>query len=130
MRMSLLNCAPCPPSRLRALSIIDTRLRALPIINTRLRAYTSCVVVSIVSYSLRLKNPREATGPDFILLKVIKFASNVIDSHLCNIIIKGLEKNNYSEEPKAELVRSIFMKNETNKQDKKLYASKYSKWNV
>ena len=47
--MSLLNCAPCAPSRLRALPIINTRLhaytptrlRTLPIINTRLRAYTA-----------------------------------------------------------------------------------------
>ena len=82
--------------------------------------FLSCVVVSTVRYSLRLKNPREATGPDFIPLKVIKFASNVIDSHLYNIMIKDLEKNNYSEEPKTELVRPIFTKNERNKQGKKL----------
>ena len=94
--MSLLNCAPCLPSRLPALPIIDadlTRLRALPIINTCLGAFTlinkqltrlfwSCVVVSIVTYGLRFKNPRKTTGPDFIPLKVIKFASDVIDSHL------------------------------------------------
>ena len=39
----LLNYAPCAPSRLCALPIIDTRLtrlRALPIIHTRLRAFT------------------------------------------------------------------------------------------
>ena len=76
----------------------------------------SYVVVSIVKYGLRLKNPRKATGPDFIPLKVIKFASNVIDSHLYNIITKELEKNNYLEEPKIALVRPIFKKNERNKQ--------------
>ena len=76
----------------------------------------SYVVVSIVKYGLRLKNPRKATGPDFIPLKVIKFASNVIDSHLYNIITKELKKNNYSEEPKIALVRPIFKKNERNKQ--------------
>ena len=76
----------------------------------------SCAVVSIVKYGLRLKIPRKATGQDFISLKVIKFASNVIDSHLCNIIIKELEKNKCSEEPKIALVRSIFKKNERNKQ--------------
>ena len=80
----------------------------------------SCVVVSIVRYALRIKNPGKATGSDFIPLKFIKFASNVIDSHLCNIIIKELEKNKYSEEPKTALVRPIFKKNERNKQDKKL----------
>ena len=79
-----------------------------------------CAVVSIVRHGLRLKNPRKATGPDFIPLKNIKFASNVIDSHLYNIIIKDLEKNKYSEEPKTALVRPIFKKNESNKQDKKL----------
>ena len=57
--------------------------------------FLSCVVVSIVRYTLRLKNPRKATAPDFIPLKFIKFASNVIDSHIHNIIIKDLEKNKY-----------------------------------
>ena len=78
----------------------------------------SCVVVSIVRYGLRLKNPRKATGPDFIPLKVVKFASNVIDSYLHNNIIKDLEKNKYSEEPKTALIRPIFKKNERKKQDK------------
>ena len=68
-----------------------------------------CVVVSIVKYGLRLKNPRIGTGPDFIPLKVIKFASNVSDSHLYSII-KDLEKNKYLEEPKTALVRPIFKK--------------------
>ena len=63
-------------------------------------------------------------------LKVMKFALNVIDSHLYNIIIKDLEKSKYSEEPKTALVRPIFKKNDRNKQDKKLYARKYSKWNA
>ena len=45
-----------------------------------------CCVVSIARNGLRLKNPRKATGPDFIPLKVIKFASDVIDSHLYNIV--------------------------------------------
>ena len=55
----------------------------------------------MVRYDLRLKNPRKATGPDFIPLKVIKFASNDIDSQLYNIIIKDLEKKKYLEEPKT-----------------------------
>ena len=71
-------------------------------------------VVSIVRYSLRLKNPRKAIGPDFAPLKCIKFASNVVDTHLYNII-KDLEKNKYSKEPKAALIRPIFKKNERNK---------------
>ena len=64
--------------------------------------FLSCVFVSIVRYALRLKNPRKVTGPDFIPLELIKFASNVIDSYLCNIIIKVLEKNKYSEGPKTD----------------------------
>ena len=56
----------------------------------------------MVRYDLRLKNPRKATGPDFIPLKAIKFASNDIDSQLYNIIIiKDLEKKKYLEEPKT-----------------------------
>ena len=78
--------------------------------------FLSCVVVSIVRYDLRLKNSRKATGPDFIPLKAIKFSSNVIDSHLYNIIIKDLEKNKYSEEQKTALVRPIFKKDERNTQ--------------
>ena len=93
--------------RLRAFSLTSKRLTYLFLV--------LCSVVSFVRYGLRLKNARKATIPDFIPLKVIKFASNVIYSHLCNIIIKGLEKNKYLYEPKAALVRPIFMKNERNK---------------
>ena len=39
---------------------------------------------------------------------------NVNDSHPYNIIIKDLEKNKYSKEPKTALVRPIFKKNEKN----------------
>ena len=59
-------------------------------------------------------NSRKAAGSDFIPLKVVKFVWNVIDSHPYNII-KDLEKNKYSEHPKAVLIRSIFIKNERNK---------------
>ena len=52
----------------------------------------SCVVVLIVRYDLRLEDPRKSTRPDYIPLKVIKFASNIIDSQIYNIIIKDLEK--------------------------------------
>ena len=47
----------------------------------------------MVKYGLRLNDPRKAAGPDFIIQKVIKFASNVIDSHPYNFIMKDLEKN-------------------------------------
>ena len=78
----------------------------------------SCVVVS--KERLKLKSPRKATSPDFIPLKVMKLASNIVDSHFYSITIKGLEKNKYSGKPKTGLVRPIFKKSERNKQDKKL----------
>ena len=40
-------------------------------------------------------NPRKATVLNYIYLKVIKVASNVIDSYLCNIIMKDLQKPKY-----------------------------------
>ena len=61
--------------------------------------------ISLIEKSLK---PAKATSPDCIPLKVITFASNVIDSHLCNIILKDLEKNKYSEKPETALVRPIF----------------------
>ena len=73
--LSLLNCAPWVPSRLRALPIINTRLRALPIINTCLRAYTlyapyapwSCLVLCCcdwkVKYVLRIRSTEPFTFP-------------------------------------------------------------------
>ena len=102
---SLLNCTPCMPSCLCALPIIDThfaRLCALPIIDARLRSFTLtnkcltrffCIVFCCFSCKLRIKNLRKGTGPDFIPLKVIKFASNVIDPHHYNTIMQDLEKN-------------------------------------
>ena len=102
---SLLNCTPCMPSCLCALPIIDThfaRLCALPIIDARLRSFTLtnkcltrffCIVFCCFSCKLRIKNLRKGTGPDFILLNVIKFASNVIDPHHYNTIMQDLEKN-------------------------------------
>ena len=139
---SLLNCAPSSlcPSLIRTLL-----LRTLPITNTRLTrlcAFTLtnkrftclclalCQVVSIVRYDLRLKNPRKATGPDFIPLKLIKFASNVVGSHLYNIIIKDLEKNMYSEQPKTALELSLRKMKETKKEIPASNSSKYCKWNV
>ena len=63
----------------------------------------------------RVKITRKATGLDFLPLKVIKFLSNVTNSHLYNIVIKELEKNKYSEESKTVLVRPIFQENRRNK---------------
>ena len=116
----MIECVLCVPLHLCALPIIDTCLTRLHVcvpyasypslictyvpyaparlylpISALCAFFLSCVVVSIVRYTLRLKNFRKATAPDFIPLKFIKFASNVIDSHIHNIIIKDLEKNKY-----------------------------------
>ena len=111
---SLLNCAPCTPSCLCALPIIDARLRSFTLPISALRAFF-CLVFCCFSCKVRIKNLRKGTGPDFITVKVIKFASNVIDPHHYNTIMQDLEKNWYLEEPKTALVRPIFKKNERNK---------------
>ena len=96
-------------THLRVLPIIDKRLCALrafapwfsPI--SALRAFfVLCCVVSIVRYGLRLQIPREATDLDLIPAKFIKFASNIIDSHLYTIVIKDLEENKKSQNSISE----------------------------
>ena len=41
-------------------------------------------------------NPRKATGPDGIPVKVLKIARNVIDSHLSNIINGDIKEIEFS----------------------------------
>ena len=69
--------------------------------------------VDDVCLTIKFLNPRKATGLNAIPLKLIKFTSNVIDSHQCNII-KDLENNKYSKEPKTALVTTIIKKNQRN----------------
>ena len=71
--------------------------------------------VEDISLIIRSLNPKKATGPDGIPIKILRCASNIIDSHLRYVIVQDLEKNKYSEEPKTALVRPIFKKNERNK---------------
>ena len=49
-------------------------------------------------------NRNKATGPDRIPLKIIKTATNVIDSHLAYIANKDLKENKFWENAKAALV--------------------------
>ena len=72
-------------------------------------------VISVVRCGLKFKSLRESLDPDFISLKVTKFAWNVINSHVFNVITKDLEKIKYSKEPITVLVRPIFKKNRRNK---------------
>ena len=63
-------------------------------------------------------NPKKATGPDCIPIKVIKTASKIVDSHLTNVINEDTELNSFSEfakvasvDPyikKKELLRNLF----------------------
>ena len=48
--------------------------------------------VKDISLIVTFLNPRKAADPDCIPLQVIQYASNIIDAHLCNIIIKDVEK--------------------------------------
>ena len=57
-------------------------------------------------------DPKKATGPDSIPIKIIKYALNIIDSHF---IKKGFEEKQIFRGTKTALVRPIFKKNERNK---------------
>ena len=66
--------------------------------------------VKDINSIIKSLDPKKATGPDGIPIKILRHASNTIDSHFCNIMKKDLRKNNYSEEPKTALVRPIIKK--------------------
>ena len=53
--------------------------------------------VEDISLIIKSLNPKKATGPDGIPIKVLRYASNAIDSHLCNIIGNDIDKNKYIE---------------------------------
>ena len=72
-------------------------------------------IVKDINSIIKSLDPKKAIGPDGIPIKILRHASNTIDSHFCNIMKKDLRKNNYSEEPKTALVRPVFKKNERSK---------------
>ena len=59
-------------------------------------------------------NPKKATGPDKIPVKIAKLAASVIDSHLTNIINNDLSNNTFSDSEKLASVRPIYEKYERN----------------
>ena len=63
--------------------------------------------VKDINSIIKFLDPKKATGPEGIPIKILRHASNTIDSHFCNIMKKDLRKNNYSEEPKTALVTPI-----------------------
>ena len=64
-------------------------------------------------------NPKKATGPDGIPLKIIKLSADVIDKHLTNIINTDLECLCFSENGKIASVKTIYKKE--NRSDKNNY---------
>ena len=59
-------------------------------------------------------NPKKATGPDKIPVKIVKLAASVIDSHLTNIINNHLSNNAFSDSAKLASVRPIYKKDDRN----------------
>ena len=59
-------------------------------------------------------NPKKATGPDKIPVKIVKLAASVIDSHLTNIINNDLSNNAFSDSAKLASVRPIYKKDDRN----------------
>ena len=67
-------------------------------------------VTQDINKTINLLNTEKATGPNEIPVKVIKLSANVIDSHLSNIINKGIDLNCYSKNAKVGNVRDLFSK--------------------
>ena len=57
-------------------------------------------------------NPKKATRPDKIPVKIVKLAANIADSHLTNIINNDLSRNSFSNSAKVASVRPIFKKDD------------------
>ena len=68
-----------------------------------------------VNKIIKSLNPRKTTVPDGISVKIFKFARNVIDSHLTNIINRNMKGNKFSEDAKTDLVRPLYKKNDRDK---------------
>ena len=66
--------------------------------------------VSDINKLLKSVNTKKATGPDNIPPKLVKLSANVIDSHLCNIINKGLQNSSFPDAAKIASVRPIYKK--------------------
>ena len=57
-------------------------------------------------------NPRKATEPVGIPVKILKIARNVTDSHLTNIINRDIKETTFSEDAKTILIRPLHKKND------------------
>ena len=63
-----------------------------------------------INILIKRLNPKKATGPDGIPLKIIKLSADVIDKHLTNIINTDLECSCFSENAKIASVKPIYKK--------------------
>ena len=66
--------------------------------------------VSNINTLLKSVNTEKASGPDNIPPKLVKLSANVIDSHLCNIINKGLQNSFFPDAAKIASVRPLYKK--------------------
>ena len=66
--------------------------------------------VSNINTLLKSVNTKKATGPDNIPPKLAKLSANVIDSHLWNIVNKGLQNSSFPDAAKIASVRPIYKK--------------------
>ena len=71
--------------------------------------------VEDINKIIKSLNPKKATGPDGIPIKIIRSAHNVIDSHMTNIFNKDLNIDKYSEDAKTAAVRPLFKKDDRDK---------------
>ena len=67
-------------------------------------------IVRRINNTVKNINTRKAAGPSKILAKAIKFAANVTDLHLINIINNDVIRNGFSESAKTAPVRPLFKK--------------------
>ena len=72
-----------------------------------------------INILIKRLNPKQATVPDGIPLKIIKLSADVIDKHLTNIINTDLESSCFSENAEIASVKPIDKKE--NKSDKNNY---------
>ena len=59
--------------------------------------------------------PKKATGPDKLLVKVVKMSAYIIEKHLTNINNGDLLRNSFSDSSKIDSVISVFKKEERTK---------------
>ena len=59
---------------------------------------------------IKYLNPKKATEPDNISVKIAKLATNIICSHLRNLINNDLSRNFFFDSAKVASVRPIFTK--------------------